>query len=122
MLRKYKKMFTLSDTVLIIVIIVVAVTVFFYQRQSSSLTIRVTYKDKTVAEFSGMAKESFVLPDGHGIIEVDRGKARIIHSDCHLHICEKQGWTSSLPIVCAPNRVLVEFIRAKKEDDIIILH
>ncbi len=122
MLKTLRKELTVSDVILILLILIAAVTIFAYQQRSSSLKIRITYRDHTLREFSGMDKANFTLPDGHGVIEVDRGRARILNSDCHSHLCEKQGWSSSLPIVCAPNKVLVEFIPVKEKDEIIILH
>jgi hypothetical protein len=53
--------------------------------------------------------ENILIPLQHCIIEIKDGKARIKESDCKKQICVKQGWSSTFPIVCVPNEILIRF-------------
>ena len=55
-------------------------------------------------------REPYTLPIGEGnVLEVDRGRVRMLCADCPDQICVRQSWSSdpARPIVCLPNRVTV---------------
>lgn len=44
------------------------------------------------------------------IIEIKGGRIRVVDADCPDHVCVRTGWlTSDIPIVCLPNRLVIEF-------------
>ena len=53
---------------------------------------------------------SYTLEIGEGnVLEVERGRVRMLRADCPDQICVHQSWSSAAakPIVCLPNRVTV---------------
>ena len=58
------------------------------------------------------------LPDGQAKIQVNSGRISIIENTCPHGYCMKMGGTdrSSKPIVCIPNRIVIQ-VRAKDELD-----
>ena len=48
---------------------------------------------------------------GLNVIEIERGRIRMLESDCPLNVCVHRGWVSGgvMPIVCFPNRVVITF-------------
>ncbi len=55
---------------------------------------------------------SFVVdgPAGGNTVEVERGRIRVADAGCPDHICVEQGWISdsAAPIVCLPNRLVIQ--------------
>jgi len=64
--------------------------------------------DSFIIEINGVDTGS---TDGHNVLEVERGRIRMLFADCPDGTCIRQGWTSGgvMPIVCLPNRVIVVF-------------
>ncbi len=52
-------------------------------------------------------------------VEVKDGKIRVSDADCPDKTCVKSGWLSSsaMPIVCLPNRLVIEFSDEESEVD-----
>ncbi|MBQ5760502.1 MAG: NusG domain II-containing protein [Clostridia bacterium] len=46
----------------------------------------------------------------HNTIEFDRGRVRVSHADCPDQVCVDTGWIEdgTVPIVCLPNRLVIE--------------
>jgi len=46
---------------------------------------------------------------GTNVIEVERGRVRMLQADCPDKTCVRQGWVSgaAMPIVCLPHRVVI---------------
>jgi hypothetical protein len=122
MTTSWRKYLTKSDLIFIVLILVLAIFIFWKQQNRSDLIVRVSYRNEVIGEYLIADPRTITLPDNHGTLEIAKGKARLIQSDCHNHLCEKQGWSASLPIVCAPNMVLVEFFSPKQKVEMIILH
>lgn len=53
------------------------------------------------------------------VVEVKDGKIRVKEADCPDKTCVKTGWLSSsaMPIVCLPNRLVIEFADNESEVD-----
>lgn len=47
-------------------------------------------------------------------VEIKDGKIRVSHAECPDKTCVKTGWLDSaaMPIVCLPNRLVIEFVDA----------
>ncbi len=60
-------------------------------------------------------------PDGgHVLIEIAEGRVRVAESSCPEQLCVRTGWVTrpGRPIVCLPNKVLVEVRRAATKSDV----
>lgn len=55
---------------------------------------------------------------GTSVVELSKGKVRMVSSACPNKACVKQGWIrkSNQVIVCAPNKVLIRIAGSQKED------
>lgn len=53
------------------------------------------------------------------VVEVRDGKIRVKEADCPDKTCVKSGWlnSSAMPIVCLPNRLVIEFTDKESEVD-----
>lgn len=49
-------------------------------------------------------------PAGVSVIQAEPGRIRVSSADCPDQVCVRQGWvsTSAAPIVCLPNRLVIE--------------
>lgn len=107
---------------LILVIIVVITIVATSQRRpgvKSGLSIYV-YKDNVLIGKYSNGQDRTVKIDEHNSLQIKSGKVRMIEADCRDKRCMKQGWTSSLPIICLPNHLVVE-IKQNETDKKLIL-
>ena len=43
------------------------------------------------------------------VIEIKDGRIHMLEADCPDHICVDTGWLENVPIVCLPNRLVIEF-------------
>lgn len=50
------------------------------------------------------------------IIEIKDGRIRMLEAECPDHICVNTGWLEDVPIVCLPNRLVIEFADSKETD------
>lgn len=60
-------------------------------------------------------------PLGETVIELDKGRARIVSSPCSRKLCVRQGWLEAPgdAAACLPNRVSVALIGGEREFDAI---
>ncbi|HOH47263.1 MAG TPA: NusG domain II-containing protein, partial [Candidatus Cloacimonadota bacterium] len=72
-----------------------------------------------IAEYPLNVDKVYVI-DEHNSIEIKKKRVRMLDSDCPDKRCVKQGFTNSLPIICLPNRLVVE-IRKHKQNKALIL-
>ncbi len=43
------------------------------------------------------------------VIEIKDGRIHMLEADCPDHTCINTGWLEDLPIVCLPNKLVIEF-------------
>jgi len=50
------------------------------------------------------------VPEGKMKLEVSKGRIRVIESSCPRKLCVHMGWIkdNKMPIVCVPNKILME--------------
>jgi len=60
------------------------------------------------------------LTTGNMTLETGDGKIRVIDSSCPRKLCVKQGWvkTNLIPIVCVPNKVILEINSGEDDEEI----
>lgn len=59
---------------------------------------------------------------GYNTVLVQQGHVRMMEASCPDQVCVNQGWISdnALPIVCLPNKVIIEIIGGEGDLDAIV--
>jgi hypothetical protein len=65
-------------------------------------------------------KDRKVMINDKTELEIKNGKYRLTKSGCQEQICVQMGWCSSQPIICVPQRLIIE--PGKKENQEIITY
>jgi hypothetical protein len=71
----------------------------------------IVYQDNVKLAEINLSKDGITpILNGKIQVEVNKGKIRVLHSDCSQRTCEKMGWIQNKgqTIVCLPNHVLIE--------------
>lgn len=71
----------------------------------------IIFQDNVKLDEINMSKNGITpILNGKMQVEVNKGKIRVLHSDCPQHTCAKMGWIQNKgqTIVCLPNHVLIE--------------
>jgi len=65
-----------------------------------------------------------IMIDSLAVIEIDDFKARISFSTCKNQHCVNIGWSNNLPIICVPNRIMLDFKKQNrnKRDELFITY
>lgn len=60
--------------------------------------------------------------DRFNTIQIENGKIRVLDADCPDKTCVHMGWleTGTLPIVCLPNHLVIEFSNTEEGIDAVI--
>lgn len=66
------------------------------------------YKNGALLGVYPLNEDRTIRIDGHNTVGIERGKVRMLAADCPGKRCVKQGAGDVLPIICLPNRVVVE--------------
>ena len=55
-------------------------------------------------------------------VTAERGRICVSHAGCPDQVCVRQGWISdsSVPVVCLPNRLLIEIVGEERELDAMV--
>ena len=73
----------------------------------------VIYHDGDLLEKISLNKDEIKelhLPEGSMKLEIKKGRIRVLQSSCPHGLCVDIGWikTDRIPIVCVPNKVIIE--------------
>jgi hypothetical protein len=118
MISSYLKSLSISDIILILFCLIIA---FLIWRNFGAADQRVyIYKEDALWGDYPLSKDRIIEIDEHNSIEIKAGKARMLHSDCPDQRCVKQGFNNNMPIICLPNRVVLEFQRDQEERRLIL--
>ena len=95
---------------------------FIYQSQQHDKKEAVVYyRDEEILRVPLEQNHTYEVQGTNGIVllEVENGKVRVEKENSQYHYCSIQGWvdSSSEPIVCLPNDIVV-LIESKGEDDV----
>ncbi|MDD2229296.1 MAG: NusG domain II-containing protein [Candidatus Cloacimonetes bacterium] len=88
--------------------------------KSTKMTSVFIYKDNQLLSVYPINKNEIIRIDEHNTISISNGKVRMIAADCPDKRCVKQGYSSSMPIICMPNHLIIE-IKAKEKTRKLIL-
>ena len=107
-----------SDKVFIGLVVILSLTLFLYTGRiakainANNAVAIVTYRDREVLRINMSENGLYKLQGDEGpmVIEVDQGAIRVKEEVSPLNYCSLQGWVSktNTPIVCLPNRVIIE--------------
>nr|MDK2850638.1 hypothetical protein [Candidatus Cloacimonadota bacterium] len=109
---------SISD--LILILLCLFASSYLWTRQEQKDAYLVVYKDDQIFGEYLLSEDIQLVIDEHNSIEIKDGKARISYSDCPDKRCVKQGFNNNMPIICLPNRLVLEF-RRKDGDHRLIL-
>ncbi|MCL2065136.1 MAG: NusG domain II-containing protein [Candidatus Cloacimonetes bacterium] len=62
-------------------------------------------------------RENTIHLDTLVTIVIFEGKAKISFSTCKDQLCVNQGWSNKQPIVCVPNKTMIDFHDEKDDKD-----
>lgn len=116
--KSYLKSMSISD--LILILLCLFASSYLWTRQEQKDAYLVVYKDDQIFGEYLLSEDIQLVIDEHNSIEIKDGKARISYSDCPDKRCVKQGFNNNMPIICLPNRLVLEF-RRKDGDHRLIL-
>lgn len=104
-----------ADAVLIITILcfsMISAMSFWSKKDRKAVFI---YKNDRLWGEYPINEDRIVQIDAHNRIMISDGRVAMIEADCPDHRCVKQGFSSKLPIICMPNRVMIEIKESEQE-------
>ncbi|MBO4234959.1 MAG: NusG domain II-containing protein [Firmicutes bacterium] len=108
---------------LFLILLGIVLTVASLVGGSDTNTVVVKVDGKVYGTYSISKDQTIKIEkdDHYNLIEIKDGKVKMAESNCHNQLCVKQGAISSgnMPIVCLPNRVIVNI--SGEEDDIDVI-
>lgn len=120
-IKSFVKELTLADILLIcLVILAVVFTTLHFSSDNKALSAYI-YKNGSLLGVYPLAKAQTITIDEHNSVEIKQGKVRMSHSDCPDERCVRQGYSDNMPIICLPNRVMIE-IKGSAEEKKLILY
>ncbi len=113
-----------ADFILIAILLTLTLSItflFHINRNKENMIAKVYNNGELVYTFTDLNKEEIFTTkgvNGDVVIETKDGKVRIKEETSPLNICSKQGWTDSTskPLICLPNKVVVEIVGKDKDD------
>ena len=108
------------------IIIVIAVLIFAAGIAGSIVVLNAPKKNTVIIKSDGKILYTLDLssePDrtfeiktdrGENTVEIKDGKIRVLSADCPDKTCVRMGWleSSTMPIVCLPHKLVIEFADA----------
>ncbi len=109
-----KREVRLADLVLVVLVVVSIVLSFKAYSIEPNDAKAVVYKNGLVFGEYPLYEDRVIEIDEHNSVAIKGGMIRMLSSDCHDRRCVKQGFTKAMPIICLPNRVVIE-IKVKQD-------
>ena len=75
--------------------------------------MRILYNNEIYA-IENLDLQKTIEVDSLAVIESKNRRARIVYSTCKNKHCVNQGWTQKQPIICVPNKIMVELVGDSK--------
>lgn len=99
-----------NDIILIITITLITTLLFLVPTRNSNYAY-VYYESTLIKEISLDKDDKYIVQGYNGdvVIEVKNKKIRVVDENSNNHLCSKQGFTNSIPIVCLPNKIVIDF-------------
>lgn len=111
-----------SDLKLLIILISIIVLFFLlkYIYFSNNNYAYVYYENNLIKTIDLSINKEYKVDgyNGEVIIEVKDKKIRVKKETSPLHICSKQGYSNSIPIICLPNKIIIKLVNNDEYDAI----
>jgi hypothetical protein len=99
---------SVADVILILAVIAATVlTAVMFLKKEDGRKVYVYKNDLAVGVYP-LNEDRTIRIDEHNTIRIEGSKVRMLEADCHDKRCVKQGAGDVLPIICLPNKVVVE--------------
>jgi len=112
---EHSKRITISDItlgVLLVILMILSASVFYRKESDRAVFI---YKNGIKFGEYPIIRDKVVVIDEHNTIQIRNGRVRMLKADCKDKRCVKQGYNDLLPIICLPNKLVVEIKRSEAE-------
>lgn len=120
--KKFLQTLTVADVSLILIILVAIAIMTVREIKKKNTQNVYIYKNNELFGVYPLVKDAHIVIDEHNEVSIQDLKVRMIKSDCPDRRCVKQGSTDSFPIICLPNRVVVEIKKKENEKTKFILY
>lgn len=118
--RFLRERLSLADTLLAgAVLIAIVLSALAFCRKDESRYVHI-YKDNRSVGIYPLNEDRVIRIDEHNTVGIRDSRVMMLKSDCPRQTCVRQGAGDTLPIICLPNRVVVE-IRERGEERILII-
>lgn len=110
---------TKADIILISIIFLSAFGSLFWLFSKDKDSDIVVRHNQEVLFRESLNQNKVIDIDSLAVLEIKQGKVRMLKSTCKNQHCVHQGWSDSEPIICVPNKIIIEFIsneKIKKQD------
>lgn len=115
MLKLLRDKLSLADIILIAALLAAAgFSARLYSQRQTRKQVYI-HKDSKLIGIYPINSDRVLRLDEHNTVVIEDGKVRMLSADCPDKRCVRQGAGDTLPIICLPNRVVVE-IRARDEE------
>ena len=111
--------FRLFDLLIIAAVAVLSLLPLLLLPARGSETVVITWHGEEIYR-GGVEKDAVIVtPDGLNTIVIYGGRVRMEEASCADRICVRTGYASpSKPLVCLPNRVIVNIIGSEEVDGV----
>lgn len=106
--------FTFADLVLILLLVFAIIFSGIYLWGKSDKRTVYVYKNDILWGQYPVSEDRLVKVDEHNSFEIRGKKVGMVYADCADKRCVKQGFGSVLPIICLPNKLMIQ---VKNEDE-----
>lgn len=99
-----------QDIRLLIILLVITLLLFFLFKNDGNYAY--VYYENNLIKTIDLGKNDIYTVDGYNdkvVLEVKNNKIRVVEEDSPFHLCSKQGYTNNVPIVCLPNKIVIDF-------------
>lgn len=119
MTTNFLKKLSISDVILILACLMVAYLLWRNHAAANDEMLYIYKGDALWGEYD-LSRDKIIKIDRHNTVQIQDGKARMLASDCPDKRCVKLGFNKSMPIICLPNRVVLEFEDREKQRRLIL--
>jgi len=122
MIRAFWSMVSIADLILIVFVIMTIGFAYSIQHKDMDNKQIHVYKNNELIKVLDLNSDTDFVIDEHNSIRIKDGKVSMMKSDCPDQLCVKQGSTDKIPIICVPNKIIIEIKDGGKETPRHILH
>ena len=112
-----------SDIKLVLIIALLCILLLFFmnKNKTSGAVAEVYYEDKKILTLDLNINKTYTVEGAMGevVIDVKDKKVGVIKENSKNHICSREGYTNSStkPIICLPNKVVIKVVDNNSDID-----